>query len=176
MNAWIVRSNPNPSARLRLFCFPHAGGGALAIRNWSRQLPSDIEVLVVQPPGREERIGEPAFDRLAPLVEAAAAALAPYLDLPYAFFGHSFGALVAFEAGAPAASIENAFARSSHRLGPPGADLSAIRPSTACASRCRADLLPARFSGNTGGNLAKPGFFASGPADDAGRHRRLRNL
>jgi medium-chain acyl-[acyl-carrier-protein] hydrolase len=56
-----------------------------------------VEVLPVQLPGREARFREPAFTRLAPLVEALAGALRPYLDRPFAFFGHSMGALVAFE-------------------------------------------------------------------------------
>lgn len=97
MSAWVIRRNPNPSARLRLFCFPHAGGGALAFRDWPLHLPSDIEPLVVQPPGREERIGEAALARLDLLADSIAAELEPYLTIPFAFFGHSFGALLAFE-------------------------------------------------------------------------------
>lgn len=94
---WITRPRPAPRARLRLFCLPHAGGGASAFRGWADVLPADVEVCPVQLPGRENRIAEPAFDRLEPLVQALADAVEPYLDLPFAVFGHSNGALIGFE-------------------------------------------------------------------------------
>lgn len=94
---WITRPRPLPRARLRLFCLAHAGGGASAFRGWADALPADVEVCPVQLPGRENRIGEPAFDRLEPLVNALAQAIDPWLDLPYALFGHSNGALIGFE-------------------------------------------------------------------------------
>jgi len=87
----------NPRAHLRLFCFPYAGGGASAYRGWAASLPADVEVCPVQLPGRESRLREPAFVRPEPLVLALADVLQPLLDLPYAFFGHSLGALIAFE-------------------------------------------------------------------------------
>lgn len=86
-----------PRARLRLFCFPYAGGGASAFNTWADQLPSDIEVCAVQLPGRETRLREESFTRLAPMVEALARTVTPYCDLPFAFFGHCMGALIAFE-------------------------------------------------------------------------------
>jgi medium-chain acyl-[acyl-carrier-protein] hydrolase len=94
---WIVRYQPNAQARLRLFCFPYAGGGASVFRPWSQALPPDVEVCGVQFPGHESRLGEPAHTRLAPLVQALAEAIYPFLDRPFAFFGHSMGALVSFE-------------------------------------------------------------------------------
>ncbi|HEV8241006.1 MAG TPA: thioesterase domain-containing protein [Thermoanaerobaculia bacterium] len=96
-NPWLPALGRRAGARLRLFCFPYAGGGTAAFRDWQRQLPGSIEVCPVLLPGREARIGEPAVDRLRPLVAALEEALATALDLPYAFFGHSVGALVAFE-------------------------------------------------------------------------------
>jgi medium-chain acyl-[acyl-carrier-protein] hydrolase len=92
---WIVRSKPQP--HLRLFCFPYAGGGASLFRPWSDKLPSEVEVCPVQLPGRENRLREPAFNRLTPLVQALDQALRPYMDIPYAFFGYSMGALISFE-------------------------------------------------------------------------------
>jgi medium-chain acyl-[acyl-carrier-protein] hydrolase len=80
-----------------LFCFPYAGGGASIYRDWGRRLPGNIETCPVQLPGRETRFREPAFTRVEPLVEALAQSLRPKLDRPFAFFGHSLGALVAFE-------------------------------------------------------------------------------
>jgi len=92
---WIVRSKPQP--HLRLFCFPYAGGGASLFRPWSDKLPSEVEVCPVQLPGRENRLREPAFTRLTPLIQALAQALRPYMDIPFAFFGYSMGALISFE-------------------------------------------------------------------------------
>src|SRR2546423_15412499 len=94
---WLPSVRPRPGAEVRLFCFPYAGGGASVFRAWADSLPSSVEVRPVQLPGRETRFREPAFTRLPPLVEALAESLRPYLDRPFAFFGHSLGALVAFE-------------------------------------------------------------------------------
>lgn len=94
---WIIRYRQNAQARLRLFCFAYAGGGASVFRSWPDALPPEVEVCAIQLPGRENRIGEPAYTRIGPLVEALADALYPYLDRPFAFFGHSMGALVSFE-------------------------------------------------------------------------------
>ncbi len=95
---WIAYRRPRPTARLRLFCFPYAGGGATTYRPWVDEMPPEIEVCPVQLPGREQRMREKPFTRVAPLVEALAAGLAPLLDdLPFAFFGHSMGAIIAFE-------------------------------------------------------------------------------
>jgi medium-chain acyl-[acyl-carrier-protein] hydrolase len=95
--AWLGRFKPNPRARLRLFCFPYAGGGTLAYRGWAEQLPDWVEVCPVQLPGREHRTREPALRRIPDIVEAAAESLLPYLDKPFALFGHSMGALVSFD-------------------------------------------------------------------------------
>lgn len=93
---WIVRFQPDPEAKVRLFCFSYAGGGASIFRSWGDSLPG-VEVCGVQLPGRETRIGETAYRRIGPLVDTLAEAIAPYLDQPFAFFGHSMGSLVAFE-------------------------------------------------------------------------------
>lgn len=94
---WIIRSQPNPQARLRLFCLPFAGGGASLFRTWWTELPTDVEICSVQLPGRENRLQEPSFTRLAPLLEHVAHVLQPYLHTPFALFGHSVGALISFE-------------------------------------------------------------------------------
>src|SRR5712691_623251 len=96
-NSWVTCPKPNLHARLRLFCFPYAGGTASVFRAWSEHLPPEIEVCPIQLPGRESRLGEVPFSRLPPIVEALAPALRPYLDKPFAFFGHSMGALIGFE-------------------------------------------------------------------------------
>lgn len=96
MNPW-VRIVPKPQARFRLFCFPYAGAGALAFRTWQNSFPAEIDICPVQLPGRENRFKEAAFTRMNPLVSAATEAIMPYLDLPFALYGHSLGSLVAFE-------------------------------------------------------------------------------
>jgi medium-chain acyl-[acyl-carrier-protein] hydrolase len=83
--------------RVRLFCFPFGGGGSLAFRPWVGTFPPTVELDAVQLPGRESRFSEPALTSWPPLVNALADAIAPFLDLPFAFYGHSLGTLVAFE-------------------------------------------------------------------------------
>lgn len=94
---WLVRMKPRPGAQLRLLCVPYAGVGPSAYRRWSDAMPPEVEVGAIHLPGREGRLREPAFTRIEPLVDGAAAGLRPYLDRPFALFGHSMGALVAFE-------------------------------------------------------------------------------
>lgn len=96
-SAWFEYRRPNPQARLRLFCFPYAGGGASLFRNWANALPQSVEVCAVQLPGREGRLNEEPFTSLEPLVQTLAEVLAPYLNMPFAFFGYSMGALIGFE-------------------------------------------------------------------------------
>ncbi len=97
LDRWIPFRQPDPKAQLRLFCLPYAGAGALIFRKWSDTLPRDIEVCPIQLPGRGTRLTEPPFTKLSCLIEALAQALDPLLDKPFAFFGHSLGALIAFE-------------------------------------------------------------------------------
>src|SRR5262245_51196446 len=94
---WVPSLRSGREAAVRLFCFPYAGGAASAFRGWARSLPGSVDVCPVQLPGRESRFREPAFTRLGPLVEMLAESLRPCLDRPFAFFGHSMGAIVAFE-------------------------------------------------------------------------------
>lgn len=96
-NPWIKYPKPNRQAQLRLFCFPYAGGGAQIFRPWPDSLPPTVEVCAIELPGRGTRLKHASFTRIEPLVEAIALALLPMLDKPFAFFGHSMGALVSFE-------------------------------------------------------------------------------
>lgn len=95
--AWLVWPDRKVQPRLRIFCFPYAGGGASAYRAWSGYLPDEIEVVAVQLPGRENRIREARSTNLTATVRTLASVLSPYLQLPFALYGHSMGALLAFE-------------------------------------------------------------------------------
>lgn len=88
---------PNPDASLRLFCFPYAGGNSLIFRPWLTSLPTTVEVCPIELPGRGIQMRLTPFSHLEPLIETLASALKPYLDKPFAFFGHSLGGLVSFE-------------------------------------------------------------------------------
>lgn len=94
---WVYRPKPNPNAQLRLFCFPFAGGGVATYRSWCNDLPPEVEVCLIQLPGRENRLDEPPCTDLEELLAALETALLPYLDKPFAFYGHSLGALLSFE-------------------------------------------------------------------------------
>jgi medium-chain acyl-[acyl-carrier-protein] hydrolase len=97
LDSWIAFRKPNPQARLRLFCFPYAGTGAALFRTWPDSLPTYVEVCPIQFPGRGTRMTEAPFTQLSLLVRALADVLGPLLNKPFAFFGHSLGALVGFE-------------------------------------------------------------------------------
>jgi medium-chain acyl-[acyl-carrier-protein] hydrolase len=94
---WLSGYEPRPFARLRLFCFPFAGGSASTYRGWSSGLPPEVEVCPIQLPGREGRFSEPAFRSIPELVPVLADVLLPMFDKPFAFYGHSLGSLIAFE-------------------------------------------------------------------------------
>jgi acyl transferase domain-containing protein len=91
---WLACRVRRPDAKFRLYCFPHSGGSAGEFVRWADQLP-DVEVLGIQLPGRGARWHEPTFTRMGPLVDAIVAEI----DFrgPFAFFGHSLGAMVAYE-------------------------------------------------------------------------------
>ena len=95
-NLWIMHRKSNSFAKVKLFCFPYGGGGASAFRGWQVKLPDFIEVCPVQLPGRENRIKEKGFTNINTLVEILAKVIESELDRPYAFYGHSMGALIAY--------------------------------------------------------------------------------
>jgi medium-chain acyl-[acyl-carrier-protein] hydrolase len=110
---WCDPSSVRANARVRLFCFPHAGGGAATFRDWARLLPEAIAVVPVHLPGRAQRLQEPPFRALEPLVRSVAGALRPHVDRPFALFGHSVGALIAFEL---ARVLEREYGRTAEHL------------------------------------------------------------
>jgi len=94
---WVVRNAGAARPCLRLFCVPWAGVGASVYRLWCAALPAGTEVCSIQLPGRESRLREKPFDRIDDIVAALRDELTPLLDVPFAFFGHSMGAVVASE-------------------------------------------------------------------------------
>jgi medium-chain acyl-[acyl-carrier-protein] hydrolase len=94
--SFVAKPRDVPPA-LRLFCFPYAGGGAGVYRGFGSQLPAQVEVVPVQPPGRENRLGEKPFKKLEEMLDRLEEEILPLLDRPFAFFGYSLGATVAFE-------------------------------------------------------------------------------
>ena len=93
----LLQTHPNPSARVHLFCFPHAGSGAAPYYAWSRDLPATVQVCPVHLPGRENRFREPPFTQMPVLVDELLRELAHWPPNRFAFFGHSLGGLLAFE-------------------------------------------------------------------------------
>jgi len=97
MDSWLVCPQRQVRPRLRLFCFAYAGGSAWIFRPWAKQLPATIEICAIELPGRGKRLMEPALTDLSELIQALGPQLLPQLNIPFAFFGHSMGALIAFE-------------------------------------------------------------------------------
>ena len=94
---WFQVTRPVDAPKLRLFCFSYAGGNASTYRDWHKLLPRDVEVCSVQLPGRGSRFKERAYTTLSSLLDALQQAIVPHIDVPYAFFGHSMGAQLAYE-------------------------------------------------------------------------------
>ena len=94
---WIRNFHPTPTARMRLVCFPHAGGSASYFFPLSRALAPEFDVYAVQYPGRQDRRSEPFVDNIDDMADEVFAALEPLTEAPMALFGHSMGAVLAFE-------------------------------------------------------------------------------
>jgi medium-chain acyl-[acyl-carrier-protein] hydrolase len=122
----LVHLGQNRAVERRLFCLPGAGGSAASFRGWSARLPSEIEVFGVQLPGRGHLVAEPPYRGMRALVLDLAAAMKGLLDRPFMLFGHSMGALVAFE-----------LARQLRRV-------DAVTPIALFAAACPAPQLPRR--------------------------------
>lgn len=164
---WFLSAADAPSWSPRIFCFPHAGGSPRAFVDWQKDLGDDAEIVAICRPGKEHRAAEPA-PTITELVEGAAAAIAAVTRAdgrPYSLFGHSLGALIAFEV--------------CHRLvgaaaGPGPAAMTDIVPAPPrhlIASGCSApSLLPSQrvqdIARLTGQEFAEAvGFFGGLPAE-----------
>lgn len=94
---WIRRYRSGPSSATQLVFFPHAGGSASFYRPYCMALSDRFNTLAVQYPGRQDRRTEPCVADLHVLAELLFVQLRKLADRPIAFFGHSMGALLAFE-------------------------------------------------------------------------------
>ena len=97
MDNWITFPKPNPKADLRLFCFPYAGGSSTIFRPWLNRLPNNIEICPIELPGRGSKMKQAPLNRVEPIIKSLSLQIKPYLDKPFAFFGHSMGGLLNFE-------------------------------------------------------------------------------
>lgn len=102
---WCITPRINPSAKLRLFCFPYAGGGTTIYSDWADLLPMAIELVCIQPPGRGTHFNTSCINDMELMTSQLASAITPLLDKPFVFFGHSLGSRVAFELAAKLKSL-----------------------------------------------------------------------
>ncbi len=103
---WFVCYHPQPEAQLRLICFPHGGGGPQIYRAWAEFLSPQIEVIAVNLPGRGRRFRDPLLTQMEQVSQALVQDLLPYVDKPFALFGHSVGALIAYDVARTLAETE----------------------------------------------------------------------
>ncbi|MGW5413833.1 thioesterase II family protein [Actinomadura geliboluensis] len=94
---WFRCAETRPWASMRLFCLPHAGGSAVFYRPWAKEISPAVEVHAVQYPGRADRMGDALVTDAHQLARLIAGAMAPLMDRPAALFGHSMGAVLAYE-------------------------------------------------------------------------------
>jgi medium-chain acyl-[acyl-carrier-protein] hydrolase len=116
-NPWLFFPEDKQSANFRLFCFSYAGGNANTFRNWPRYLSEQIELIAIQYPGRATRFKEKSIDSMGEMVDQLLDHLkSEFNEKPYAFFGHSMGASIAFELARKIANENNSSGR---KLTPP---------------------------------------------------------
>jgi medium-chain acyl-[acyl-carrier-protein] hydrolase len=97
VSSWILSHPAPPAPRVRLVCLPYSGGGASMYRSWCEELAPDIEVVPIQPPGRENRFREPALTSMDAILSHLLPVVSALRDRPLALFGHSVGARIAYE-------------------------------------------------------------------------------
>jgi medium-chain acyl-[acyl-carrier-protein] hydrolase len=93
----IFFPKPRPNALVRLICFSYAGGSSATYLSWQNDLDSNIELAVVQLPGRGARLSTPPFQTMTEIITALFLALEKLSNKPFIFYGHSMGARVAYE-------------------------------------------------------------------------------
>jgi medium-chain acyl-[acyl-carrier-protein] hydrolase len=96
-DAWFQFGSAGGQVELKMFCFPYAGGTAMVFKKWADFLPPAVQVISVELPGRGARLKEPPFVSVPTLIDELGDVILPLLDKPFVFFGHSMGAIIAFE-------------------------------------------------------------------------------
>jgi medium-chain acyl-[acyl-carrier-protein] hydrolase len=94
---WFMSMSPNIEAPFRLYCFAYAGGNPQIFRTWVDNLPRNVEIIAVQMPGHGSRLHEKPYTRIPVLVKELIEIFLAHSNKPFAFFGYSMGAIVAFE-------------------------------------------------------------------------------
>lgn len=94
---WFYRPKPLVQPRMRMFCFPYAGGSAGIFRQWQEYLPNGVEIWAVELPGHQRRFAEPLVEDLSELLNRLEEEFLRLSMVPFVFFGHSLGGLIAFE-------------------------------------------------------------------------------
>jgi surfactin synthase thioesterase subunit len=94
---WVRRYHASDESPIQLVCLPHAGGSASFYFPMSQALAPAVDVLCVQYPGRQDRRDEPGITEIGAYADALISQILPWTDRPLAFFGHSMGAVLAFE-------------------------------------------------------------------------------
>jgi surfactin synthase thioesterase subunit len=94
---WCRRYRPSETATARLVCLPHAGGSAPFFLPVSAALSPGVDVVAIQYPGRQDRRAEQPIDDVAALADQIHEVLRSQPEMPLTLFGHSLGAIVAFE-------------------------------------------------------------------------------
>lgn len=125
---WYKNFRETPHCKMRMFCFPHAGGSAQDYKKWLAYLPMDIELLVAQMPGRAERMQEKLCTNFNELIDSFLTAIIPFLDKPYFFVGHSLGGSIAFEVARAIRRIEHIMPTSMIIIGRGGPNIQESRP------------------------------------------------
>jgi len=95
-NKYFKEKRAGHRHRLRLFCFPYAGGNNSIYKDWDHEIDSDISIVTIHLKGRMERMGEEPINNMNLLVDELFENIKGFLNEPFAFFGHSLGGLVAF--------------------------------------------------------------------------------
>jgi medium-chain acyl-[acyl-carrier-protein] hydrolase len=93
----LVTPKKRPNADLKLICFPYAGGGVSTYSTWVEHLPVNVELSIVQMPGRGSRMFESAHANMKDVMNELLDIMLDFLNKPYIFFGHSLGSRIAFE-------------------------------------------------------------------------------
>lgn len=121
---WFAGDLESPGERL--YCFPWAGGGTSSYLGWKQALAGAANVIAIRLPGREDRVAEPPLASIAEAVDALVEEFIRHAEQPFSFFGHSMGAVLAFEtarrlrdsgAAGPRAIIASAARAPVYRIG-----------------------------------------------------------